>query len=162
MKPNLRKRVSELIVSGILSGGFTSSELDEICVAVDTGEYSFRGLGRVIRDITRRLANTHSDDAFSPMDERLSLRLADLAYAVVRRRRLARDEVLKLIQRVDPAMHSLLRRREGTLFDLLVHFFERASRSSAERLLNSLDADASELVSPKDEYFEAITRRREA
>jgi hypothetical protein len=161
MKTSLRKRTSELIVSAIISGGFTSNEIEEITTAFEQGDYSFRNLGSLIRDIARRLEFDQVHERQFPKYnvEPSNLTLADIAYAVVRRRRLSRDEVLKLVQRVDPHIYSLLRRREGSVINLLVTFFDLASRSTAEGLLNLLDAANLESSSLKDPYLEAITKR---
>jgi hypothetical protein len=157
MNAHTRKRLTNAFVSSMLGLQLSKFELEEICRAFEMCDPAVSELGRVLRDVAARLGDQQASRkiADSHPTQASTMRNVDIAYEVVRRRRLSRERILNLIRRVAPKTALPVKHHTST-YDLLAEFFSLAPPYLAQEFLEMLNG--SRPSTSGDHYLDAITK----
>lgn len=160
MRSTTRKRLIRLITSALISGDFSRNEVEEIALALESGDV-LSDVATIFREVFWRIEI--ENDAKSPADDSdftnyRAQRYADLVYDVVQRRRMSREELLNLMKRVDSNAGFALKSVKVPIRQLLFLFFSQAPQNKVSRFFDLLGVPFSDEPAT-DKYLDAITNR---
>lgn len=156
MKTNARTRnkVVRMLLASLLQSNLSESELLEVSESLAHDPEMMFQLGRFLRLYTEETRNREPEPEISPST--FSNPEFQALLLVIKRRRMAKRQLLSLIESISPHARPSERLADLPTGELLAWFYERATDAEKDRL----SAYFHELKGP-DPYLEGIMKRGE-
>lgn len=157
MRANNKERLTRVILAAILTSDFTNNELQHLADEIAIDSDFPRDLSMLLKQIVDRLQN--GGPRKQPSQTIDPDNYLDLINHVIQRRKLSRQQVLKLLDWVMPEVSLIAKSAKLTTQQAIEYFFTRASPAQQERFLSRLSPDQDVRDVRGDPYVRGIDRK---
>ncbi len=154
MRASTRERILRTLLSAFINSTLTPQELEELSEEISHNTQFQEDLRRALRAVSSVLRDERKHKELNPSE----VSPLDHVFALVKRRRWSKDEVLRAMNRAAPGLMGKPLSDNLSLKEIVQDFWAKTSEVERSRFMSLLPPKG---LAMNDEYLQGINNRRE-